>query len=131
MTTKPNQRVLFVAFDVGLDKWLMACATEAGQNLRRRTIPASNVTLLLNELAKAKGRFDLPARAPVRPCHEAGRDGFWLHCRLTHYGIDNLVVDSASIRGTDNRWTRQDKTDRLDAARLLGLLMRHHTGEKV
>lgn len=131
MATKPKQRALFVAFDLGLDKWLIACATEPGQNPRRRTIPAGDVTLLLNELAKAKERFDLPARAPVRSCYEAGRDGFWLHRCLTHHGIDNLVVDSASIRGTDNRRARQPKTDRLDAGKLLGLLMRHHTGEKV
>jgi transposase len=122
---------LFVAFDLGLDTWLIACATEPGENPRRRTIPAGDVALLLSELAKAKERFDLPARAPVRSCYEAGRDGFWLHRCLTHHGIDNLVVDSASIRGTDNRRARQPKTDSLDAGKLLGLLMRHHTGENV
>src|SRR5262249_6822632 len=78
--------------------------------------------------AKAKRRFRLPADAPVRSCYEAGRDGFWLHRHLTANGVDNGVVDSASIEV--NRRQRRAKTDRLDAGKLLNLLLRYHGGER-
>jgi transposase len=42
--------------------------------------------------------------------------------------VDNCVVDSASIEV--NRRQRRTKTDRLDAAKLLGLLLRYHSGER-
>src|SRR2546430_4498894 len=61
-------------------------------------------------------------------CYEAGRDGWWLHRWLIEQGIDNIVVDSASIEV--NRRARRAKTDRLDGYKLLALLLRHHGGER-
>jgi transposase len=43
--------------------------------------------------------------------------------------IDNIVVDAASIEV--NRRARRAKTDRLDGDKLLVMLLRHHTGERV
>ena len=64
----------------------------------------------------------------MHSCYEAGRDGFWLHRWLIAQGIDNLVVDSASIEV--NRRARRAKTDRLDGDKLLSMLMRYHGGER-
>jgi transposase len=64
----------------------------------------------------------------VHSCYEAGRDGFWLHRWLLGQGIDNIVVDSASIEV--NRRRRRAKTDRLDGAKLLAMLLRHQAGEQ-
>lgn len=64
----------------------------------------------------------------MRSCYEAGRDGFWIDRKLRASGIDNVVVDSASIEVS--RRKRQVKTDRLDALKLVALLVRHHRGEK-
>jgi transposase len=61
-------------------------------------------------------------------CYEAGRDGFWLHRQLTELGIDNQVVDAASIEVA--RRARRAKTDRLDAQALLEKLMRYERGER-
>jgi transposase len=61
-------------------------------------------------------------------CYEAGREGFWLHRYLLSIGIENLVVDSSSIEV--KRRKRRVKTDRIDAEKLLGMLMRYHGGEK-
>ena len=61
-------------------------------------------------------------------CYEAGRDGFWLHRYLHSCGIDNVVVDSASLEV--NRRLRRTKTDRVDAGKLLSMLVRYHGGEK-
>ena len=74
-------------------------------------------------------RPDLSAEAKVHSCYEAGRDGWWLHRWLIEQGIDNIVVDSASIEV--NRRARRAKTDRLDGDKLLTMLLRHHAGERV
>jgi len=51
----------------------------------------------------------------------------WLHCYLEAQGINNLVVDSASIEV--NRRYRRVKTDRLDVGKLLNMLVRYDQGE--
>jgi transposase len=79
-------------------------------------------------VAKAKERFKLPASARVVSCYEAGRDGFWLHRHLRSVGVENQVVDAASIEVS--RRLRHVKTDRLDGERLLVKLIRHHAGER-
>ncbi len=81
------------------------------------------------EIHKAKHRFGLPEETPVISCYEAGRDGFWLHRYLEHQGIENLVVDAASIEV--NRRQRRAKSDNLDATKLVSMLIRWHLGEKM
>jgi len=108
--------------------WKMAFTVGAGQPPRIRSVPARCATLVLNEIKKAKLRFDLPADTPVLSCYEAGRDGFWIHRVLAHEGIHNIVVDSASIEVSRRR--RRAKSDRLDAVKLVSMLIRWHNGEK-
>ncbi len=60
-------------------------------------------------------------------CYEAGRDGFWLDRYLRSEGIENVIVDAASIEV--NRRARRAKTDRLDLGKLLTMLIRYHNGE--
>src|SRR5215831_17209776 len=79
-------------------------------------------------IAKARARCELPPGARVHSCYEAGRDRFWLHRWLIAQGIDNIVVDSASIEV--NRRARRAKTDRLDGDKLLAMLIRYHAGER-
>src|SRR5208282_1898338 len=124
----PAGPVLYLAFELGWSEWKLAFATGPADNPRLRSIGGRNTQALLQEIAKAKQRFGLPADARVVSCYEAGRDGFWLHRYLTAHGIDNLIVDSSSIEV--NRRKRRAKTDRIDAGKLLGLLVRYHNGEK-
>lgn len=119
--------VLYVAFELGDKDWKLAFTVGLGQKPRLRSMPARELPLLQAEIAKAKKRFGLPAEAPVKSCYEAGRDGFWLHRYLSACGVDNSVVDSASIEV--NRRQRRAKTDRLDAGKLVNLLLRYHGGE--
>jgi transposase len=119
---------LYIALELGQDKWLLACATEAAEKPRLRSMPARDLDRLALEIAKAKARFQLPPDAPVCTCYEAGRDGFWLHRALTSKGIVNVVVDASSIEV--NRRSKQVKTDPVDAAKLLNLLCRYHGGER-
>jgi transposase len=124
MTGAPT---LYLALELSNNAWKLAFTIGMGQKPRLRTIPARNTRLLLDEIQKAKVRFGLPEDAPVVSCYEAGRDGFWLHRFLVHHGIDNRVVDSASIEV--NRRQRRAKSDGLDASKLVEMLIRFHNGE--
>lgn len=119
---------LYVALELGCDKWVLASATQAAQKPRFRTVAARNLTAFNEEIAKAKARFGLAADAPVYTCYEAGRDGFWLHRALTKIGITNVVVDASSIEV--NRRQKQVKSDPVDAAKLVSMLCRYHAGER-
>src|SRR5690349_15997028 len=123
-TTTP---VLYLAFELGWSDWKLGFSTGLGRPARLRTIGARKMLVLLEEIAKAKKRFGLPADAAVISCYEAGRDGFWLHRYLLDQGIDNAVIDSASIE--TNRRGRRAKTDPIDAAALLNKLIRRHLGD--
>jgi transposase len=127
MTTN-RTGALYVALELGWDKWLIACATQAAEKPRVRTLPARDLVKLREEIAKAKVRFGLADDAPVCTCFEAGRDGFWLHRALTSVGIVNVVVDSSAIEV--NRRCKRVKSDPVDAAKLLNLLCRYHGGER-
>ncbi len=116
--------VLYLAFDLGTPNWKLAFSIGLGQRPRERNAAARDLACLQKEISKAKKRFGLPESAPVVSCYEAGRDGFWLDRYLASVGIENLVVDSSSIEV--NRRRRRAKTDKLDAASLLRLLIRHH-----
>jgi transposase len=120
--------VLYLAFELGWSEWKLAFATGPADNPRLRSIGGRNTQALLQEIAKAKKRFQLPDDAPICSCYEAGRDGFWLHRFLQSQGINNVVVDSSSIEV--KRQGRRRKTDRLDAGKLLSMLMRWQHGER-
>jgi transposase len=126
--TTTHTATLYIALELGQDKWLLACATQAAQKPRLRGLPARDLNRLREEIAKAKQRFGLPADAPVCTCYEAGRDGFWLHRALTEMGLRNVVVDSGAIEV--NRRHKHAKTDPIDAGKLVNLLCRYHSGER-
>ena len=125
--TTARTDILYLAFELGEREWKLAFTIGIGQKPRLRSMPARDLPRLQAEIAKAKQRFQLAADAPVRSCYEAGRDGFWLDRYLGACGICNRVVDSSSIEV--NRRLRRAKTDRLDAGKLLNLLLRYHGGE--
>src|SRR5262249_43018033 len=131
-TTRSLQRIasrasLFLALELGETSWKLAFTTGMGQKPRERTITARDRVALLREITRAQQRFGLRDKAAVASVYEAGREGFWLHRFLVAEGIDNRVVDASSIEV--NRRRRRTKTDRMDARRLLGLLLREHSGE--
>jgi len=119
---------LYLAFALGKNTWKLGFTIGVAQQPRERMIPAGEVERLQQEIARAKQRFGLPEEACVMSCYEAGRDGFWLHRSLVAHGIQNHVIDSASIEV--KRRQRRAKTDRLDVRKLLTMLLRHSAGEK-
>jgi transposase len=102
--------VLYIAFELSNSKWKLAFSD--GSKIRYKTITAGNLAQLQVEIALAKQKFKIDEDVRVVSCYEAGRDGFWIHRYLESQGIENLVVDSASLEV--NRRKRRAKTDRID-----------------
>jgi transposase len=119
---------LYVAFELGWKTWKLASTVGLGQKPRISTIPAGDQKEVVKEISKALERFGLPPNTRIVSCYEAGRDGFWLHRFLTHLGVESIIVDSASIEVS--RRSRRRKTDRLDAIKLVTMLVRWDLGEK-
>ena len=119
---------LYLALELSQAEWKLGFTIGLGQAPRLRNIPARSLKSLPSEIEQAKVRFGLRQESKVLSCYEAGRDGFWLHRYLESVGVDNLVVDSASIEV--NRRYRRVKTDRLDVGKLLNMLVRYEQGEE-
>jgi len=126
LTTKPVD--LYMSFELGDKHWHISIGDER-RSVRRYSVEAGNTDEVADCIAKAAARLHTTAKTRVHSCYEAGRDGWWLHRWLSEHGVDNIVVDPASIEV--NRRARRAKTDRLDADKLLAMLIRHHSGERV
>jgi transposase len=123
-----NQGELYMSFELGDKQWKMSCS-DGRRGPSRYSVSAGDTAAVADCVAKAKSRCGLDTQANVHSCYEAGRDGWWLHRWLIEQGIDNIVVDSASIEV--NRRARRAKTDQLNADKLLAMLIRHLGGERV
>jgi transposase len=131
-TTRPEMSVseptVYVAFELGKKDWKLAMTSGFGVTPWLRTVASGDWGAVDRALRQGRQRFGLAAPTRVMSCYEAGRDGFWIHRALTQRGIANRVVDSASIEV--NRRARRAKTDRLDALKLVQMLVRVCCGER-
>jgi transposase len=131
-TTRPAQSTaagsMYVAFELGNTKWRLAVTTDRGETPRHYVVDAGDVLTVLEKLQRARAQWGLPAGTPVVSCYEAGRDGFWLHRCLTAQGVRNVILDAASIER--DRRAKAVKTDRVDAERLLELVVGWAQGRK-
>lgn len=123
-----SEATLYLSLELSSKTWKLAFTIGLGQKPRVRSIAAGDGGQFDRELERARRRFGLSECGPVSSCYEAGRDGFWVHRWLTARGVDNRVVDSASIQ-VDRR-ARRAKSDGLDAQSLVTMLVREANGEK-
>ena len=134
MTDKQNNtkeecskvKTLFIAFELSMKNWVLGLSDGTRDSLI--SIPAGNKQALANTINKVKKRFHMDDKVRIVSCFEAGRDGFWIDRFLKKEGIENIVVESASIEVS--RRARRAKTDPLDARKLVTMLIRHWGGEK-
>ena len=117
---------LYLGLELSNTKWKLAFSN--GSKNRFVTIDARDLKRFHQEVDESRKRLGLASNVKILSCYEAGRDGFWIHRFLVDVAIENIVVDSASIEV--NRRHRRAKTDRLDAGKLVRMLMRYHGGEK-
>lgn len=125
-TTAATQSRLYMAMELSQRNWKLAFSN--GVKIRQVNVPAGDWAGLRRRITEARNKLGLATEAAVRSVYEAGRDGFWIHRRLLELSVENLVVDAASIEV--NRRQRRAKTDRLDAEKLVRMLMRYHGGER-
>jgi len=118
---------LYVAFELSRKEWKLGFSDGKIPQIRQVTIPAGDLEACKKEIEKTKARYEMKGPVSVRSCYEAGREGFWLHRALTKMGIENIVVDAASIEV--NRRQRRAKTDRMDVQKLVRQLIRYWRGE--
>lgn len=119
---------LFVALELSHQSWKLAFLSPEAGNVRVRNVAARCIGQVEAEILLAKEKWGLPEETPVQTCYEAGRDGFWIHRVLTAMGICNIVIESSSLE-VDRR-SKQRKTDRLDAEKMVRVLARYCGGEK-
>ena len=122
-----NEPVLYVAFELGKKEWKLAMTSGFDRQPWLRTVPAGDLAAVERAIRSGRQRLGVPGTARVMSCYEAGRDGFWIHRALKARGVENRVVDSASIEV--NRRARRTKTDRIDALKLVMMLVRVGCGE--
>src|ERR671929_632598 len=126
--TAPSPATLFVALDLSRSSWVVAVhAPHAGKVSRHKRPRGAEGLLALISRVREQAERALGAPVRVTSCHEAGRDGFWLHRVLLGAGIENRVIDPSSL--LVDRRARRAKTDRLDAEALLRALMALYRGE--
>ena len=122
------EATLFVAFELSKDVWKLAMTSGFGVAPWCRTVRGGDLREVERVIREGRRHFALAEDARVISCYEAGRDGFWIHRALLTRGLANRVVDSASIEV--NRRARRAKTDRLDALKLVRMLVRVCCGEQ-
>ncbi len=121
---------LFAALELSRSSWLLAVNVPDSDKIGKYRIVAGDSAALLNLLSRLRAEAERRCDRPVKTIsiYEAGVDGFWVHRLLEANGVDNHVVDAASI--TVNRRHRRAKTDRIDAEMLLRTLMAWARGER-
>ena len=127
---RPDEAVLFVALELSRASWLVAIQAPGGGKISRPKLAAGASAELLELVGRQRVAAERRVGRAVRvmSCYEAGRDGFWLHRLLVANGVENLVIDPASV--AVNRRARRVKTDRIDAETLLRAMMAWQRGER-
>ena len=125
----PASATLFVALELSRSTWLVALHSPLSDKLSQHRIEGGDVEGLLALIARKREQAQARLGRPIRvvSCFEAGYDGFWLHRWLCAHGLENRVLDAASL--LVDRRAKRAKTDRLDAAGLLRTLMALERGE--
>jgi len=118
--------VLYMAMELSNKRWKLGFSD--GERQRQVSIEAGDWDSLNDQITRAREKLRLAADCRMVSCYEAGRDGFWIHRALVDQGIENRVIDSASIEVS--RRKRRAKSDKVDVKALLRLLQRYWQGER-
>lgn len=125
-----NLGAIFVSLELSRSLWLITSLSPgAGEKMYKHSVGAGDVAGLLMRLAQLqeKAQARTGQSFPIIAIQEAGLDGFWIHRVLEGEGIENHVVDPASI--ATSRRSRRAKTDRIDGEALVRTLLAYKRGE--
>lgn len=117
---------IYMALDLGRGRWMVGFLLPGDRDARLHQIAGGDRDALLELIARQRTKLGKTG-ARVVSCYEAGRDGFWLDRWLRDHGVDNRILDPASIEVPRRR--RRVKTDKVDTVGLLRVLLRMQRGE--
>ena len=128
--TEGEAATLLVSFELSRKNWVLTMQHPNSGKLSRVTVPPCDTGRVLEVLAKHRQQAEQRTGVAVRivSIYEAGLDGFWLHRWLSGQGIDNQVVDPASILGPQRR--RNAKSDGIDGEKLVRSLALWRCGDR-
>jgi transposase len=90
---------MFVALELSKSSWLVALHSPVADKVSLHRFVGGDVAGLLALIARKQTQAEARLGRTIRvlSCYEAGYDGFWLHRLLCARGIDNRILDAASI----------------------------------
>ena len=106
---------IYVALELSKSRWLVGIHTPLTDKVSRTAVPGGDSGALVERIGRVRERAARGLERPVRIvcCYEAGYDGFWLHRLLHANGIENQVMDPASLpvnrrarRANGSTWRR-------------------------
>jgi transposase len=125
-----NQDTTLIAVvELSSKSWLVAASVPGVERHPLKKVDPDASTLLAL-LERWRGEAERRGRTIERVvvAYEAGRDGFWLARWLEARGLEAYVIHPASVAVSRER--KRAKTDRLDAAMLLRVLLGWLRGER-
>ena len=123
-----QDHTLIVVIEMSLSTWLVTGMLPGVERQPLKKLQP-NPDLLLSLIDRWRQECQTSGREIARlvVAYEAGRDGFWLARWLGAHGVEAHVIHSSSVAVSRDR--RRAKTDRLDAALLLRVLLGWLRGE--
>jgi transposase len=120
---------LIAVVELSSKSWLVAAAVPGVERHPLKKLDP-DASALLKLIGRWRGEAERRGRKIERVvlAYEAGRDGFWLARWLKERGIEACVIHPASVAVSRER--KRAKTDRLDAAMLLRVLLGWLRGER-
>ena len=120
---------LIAVVELSSKNWLVAAAVPGVERQPLKKLDP-DASALLKLIERWRGEAERKGRTIKRVvlAYEAGRDGFWLARWLKERGIEAYVIHPASVAVSRER--KRAKTDRLDAAMLLRVLLGWLRGER-
>jgi transposase len=130
MVDPPTQDCCHVALELSRAKWLVGALLPGRSKVSTALVPGGATDALLDVLDRFAARAGREAgrSVPVKVCHEAGHDGFWLARFLPARGVETHVLDPASF--LVSRRGRRAKTDRLDVRAMAFTLKAYLLGDR-
>jgi transposase len=125
LAARCEHATMHVAFELSKAKWKIGIVMPGSQKMSRYTLAGGDTVGLAALLARKRREAGPGVR--IVSCYEAGYDGFWLHRWLEQHGVENHVLDAASIEVERRR--RRVKTDRVDLDKLMRVLLALQRGE--
>ena len=124
-----HSSTLVAVIEMGARSWLVAASVPGVERQPLKKIdPDAAAVLRLIERWRGEAVEAGRTIARIVVAYEAGRDGFWLARWLIARGIEVHVIHSASVAVSRER--KRAKTDRLDVAMLMRVLLGWLRGER-